>query len=107
MDIDRMTIFLRVARSVALERPVRNREWLDWVASRKCAACGEDAAEAHHLFGSVFGMKSSDLFVVPICRKHHIELQNAPLSDARVERFLLSWLHLIHAAVRDGRLTFR
>ena len=59
-------------------RPVRMRdpEHLRFVASQPCLVCGRSPADAHHLrFAQprALGRKSSDQYVVPLCRLHHDE----------------------------------
>ncbi|KXN53213.1 hypothetical protein AUS43_01305 [Escherichia coli] len=42
-----------------------------------CACCGKPADDPHHLIGhgqGGMGTKAHDLFVLPLCRKHHDEL---------------------------------
>ena len=59
-------------------RPVRLRdpEHLRFVASEPCLVCGRSPADPHHLrFAQprALGRKSSDQYVVPLCRLHHDE----------------------------------
>ena len=59
-------------------RPVRLRdpEHLRFVASKPCLVCGRSPADPHHLrFAQprALGRKSSDQYVVPLCRLHHDE----------------------------------
>ncbi|MCI3571521.1 DUF968 domain-containing protein [Escherichia coli] len=57
-------------------------EFTDKTLSRKpgavqCACCGMPADDPHHLIGhgqGGMGTKAHDLFVLPLCRKHHDEL---------------------------------
>lgn len=62
-------------------RPKRRR-WISekytrWVKSQLCACCGKQADDPHHLIGHSqggMGTKAHDLWVLPLCRKHHDEL---------------------------------
>ncbi len=48
-----------------------------WVKTQPCACCGMPADDPHHLIGhgqGGMGTKAHDLFVLPLCRKHHDEL---------------------------------
>ena len=58
-----------------LEKPhtERNREYMDWVATKPCAVC-KRLAEPHHEGKEAnggMGMKCSDYETVPLCRDHH------------------------------------
>ncbi|ELW7689893.1 DUF968 domain-containing protein [Escherichia coli] len=64
-----------------MKRPKRRR-WLNekytrWVKTQPCACCGKPADDPHHLIGhgqGGMGTKAHDLFVLPLCRKHHDDL---------------------------------
>lgn len=64
-----------------MKRPKRRR-WINdkytrWVKAQPCACCGKPADDPHHLIGhgqGGMGTKAHDLFVLPLCRKHHDEL---------------------------------
>ncbi|MDX6042621.1 DUF968 domain-containing protein [Scandinavium lactucae] len=67
-------------------RPKRIRwesaNYLRWVKSQTCACCNQPADDAHHLIGwgqGGVGTKAHDIFVIPLCRKHHTELHNDPV----------------------------
>ena len=56
---------------------LRDKGHLEAVAHRPCLVCGRSPADPHHLrFAqpNALGRKSSDEFVVPLCRLHHDEL---------------------------------
>ena len=62
-------------------RPKRRRweceKYTRWVKAQPCACCGQQADDPHHLIGhgqGGMGTKSHDLFVLPLCRRHHDEL---------------------------------
>ncbi|WP_347264702.1 ERF family protein [Nitrobacter sp.] len=57
-------------------RRKRDKQHLRFVASQPCLICGRAPSDAHHLrFAQLraMGRKSSDEFVVPLCRTHHRE----------------------------------
>ncbi|ELP6230894.1 DUF968 domain-containing protein [Salmonella enterica] len=68
-------------------RPKRRR-WINekytrWVKTQPCACCGCQADDPHHLIGhgqGGMGTKAHDLFVLPLCRKHHDELHRDPVA---------------------------
>ncbi|MCN7997105.1 DUF968 domain-containing protein, partial [Escherichia coli] len=54
-----------------------NEKYTRWVKTQPCACCGKAADDPHHLIGhgqGGMGTKAHDLFVLPLCRKHHDEL---------------------------------
>ncbi|WP_333780296.1 DUF968 domain-containing protein, partial [Escherichia coli] len=54
-----------------------NEKYTRWVKTQPCACCGKPADDPHHLIGHGQGgmsTKAHDLFVLPLCRKHHDEL---------------------------------
>ncbi|MDU1575403.1 MAG: DUF968 domain-containing protein [Pantoea sp.] len=62
-------------------RPKRKRweseKYTRWVKAQKCACCGKQADDPHHIIGhgqGGMGTKAHDLFVIPLCRAHHDEL---------------------------------
>ncbi|EEC7407848.1 DUF968 domain-containing protein [Escherichia coli] len=64
-----------------IKRPKRrrwtNEKYTRWVKAQPCACCGKPADDPHHLIGhgqGGMGTKAHDLFVLPLCRKHHDEL---------------------------------
>ena len=56
---------------------LRDKAHLEAIAHRPCLVCGRSPADPHHLrFAqpNALGRKSSDEFVVPLCRLHHDEV---------------------------------
>lgn len=54
-----------------------NEIYTRWVKAQPCACCGMQADDPHHLIGhgqGGMGTKAHDLWVLPLCRKHHDEL---------------------------------
>ena len=56
---------------------IRDKQHLDFVASKPCIVCGRQPSDIHNLrFAQprALGLKVSDDFTVPLCRTHHREL---------------------------------
>ncbi|WP_318393517.1 DUF968 domain-containing protein [Enterobacter sp.] len=54
-----------------------NEKYTRWVKAQPCACCANPADDPHHLIGygqGGMGTKAHDLFVLPLCRRHHDEL---------------------------------
>ncbi|HBD1141233.1 TPA: phage tail tape measure protein [Escherichia coli] len=66
-----------------------NEKYTRWVKTQPCACCGKPADDPHHLIGhgqGGMGTKAHDLFVLPLCRKHHDEL-HADMGDQQRQRY--------------------
>ncbi|ELY4660396.1 DUF968 domain-containing protein [Cronobacter sakazakii] len=60
-----------------------NEKYTRWVKAQQCACCNQQADDPHHLIGygqGGMGTKAHDLFVLPLCRKHHDELHRDPVA---------------------------
>ena len=60
--------------SLPAPRRYRNKEHLRYVARQPCLVCGRKPSDPHHLRFTqpgALGRKTSDEFVVPLCRIHH------------------------------------
>lgn len=60
-----------------------NEKYTRWVKQQPCACCNLQADDPHHLIGhgqGGMGTKAHDLFVLPLCRKHHDELHRDPVA---------------------------
>ena len=57
----------------------RSKKYRDMVRSKNCLVCGSPA-EPHHmsLYDAGWGIKSSDLGCIPLCRFHHDLIHNNP-----------------------------
>jgi hypothetical protein len=74
--LDRLAFIYKRARHFALTKPDRDPVWLEAVRLLPCARCkAEGPSDPHHVYGSVFNLKSSDLLTVPLCRKCHTEVE--------------------------------
>ena len=62
-------------------KPYRSRKYLDYVNSLPCSICG-GYSENHHIksHGQGGTSKASDLFTMPLCRLHHIELHSGVMT---------------------------
>jgi hypothetical protein len=89
--VDNFTLLMKRLRGIALTEPARDAEWLRWVKSKPCCLCDRPAQDAHHIFGSSVSLKSSDYFVVPVCRECHSKVQGLPLGHERVIDLLVAW----------------
>lgn len=52
-------------------------QYLHWVKSRPCCACGKQADDPHHLINlgnAGIGTKAHDIETIPLCRIHHNQL---------------------------------
>ena len=77
--------------TIAEPRRLRDKMHLRFVASKPCLVCGHQPCDPHHLrFAQprALGLKVSDEFTVPLCRKHHHELHRAGNE--------LAWWHNVH-----------
>ena len=68
-------------------RPKRRRwekeKYTRWVKTQQCMCCNNPADDSHHLIGhgqGGMGTKAHDLFVIPLCRRHHDELHADPVA---------------------------
>jgi hypothetical protein len=70
--------------TISAPRRFRNKEHLRFVAQQPCLLCGRKPSDPHHLGFTqprALGRKTSDEFVVPLCRTHHREAHRS--SDER------------------------
>jgi hypothetical protein len=61
-------------------RRYRNKDHLRYVAKQACLVCGRKPSDPHHLRHMqprALGRRTSDEFVVPLCRVHHREMHRA------------------------------
>lgn len=78
-----------------------NEKYTRWVKTQPCACCGKPADDPHHLIGhgqGGMGTKAHDLFVLPLCRKHHDELH----ADRRTAERFQKWVEMGVLTVTDG-----
>ena len=72
---DEVMLFKRI-RDVALRLPYRSAGFIEWL---KVRASG--SFDFHHLFGSVHGLKSTDLLGVLRTREQHRHLELHPMEN--------------------------
>ena len=58
--------------------PLRDRKWLNYVATLPCAVCRTtEAVVPAHIGHSSISMKDDDFAVLPLCFQHHADLDGA------------------------------
>jgi hypothetical protein len=68
------------ALALPAPRRYRNKDHLRHVAKQPCIVCGRKPSDPHHLRHMqprALGRKTSDEYVVPLCRVHHREMHRA------------------------------
>jgi len=101
-------ITYKQALQKGLQKSVRSKPYLNYVASLPCVVCQQEpAGDPHHLKGDGFGgtTKASDLLSMPLCRVHHDELHHD--IDAFEQKYGSQWMWVcmtIHQAVTEGVL---
>ena len=94
-------------------KSIKDRKYLEWVASHPCLVCGGPAGQAHHVrFGQAAGMgtKPDDYRSIPVCAKCHDKIHNWKLdaNDIGREEILECMLYLLiewHVRSRQGNDT--
>lgn len=64
---------------------LRDKKYLAYVRSHPCLICG-GASDAHHLTHAQprgVSLKTGDQFAVPLCRRHHDDLHQSPMSEQK------------------------
>jgi hypothetical protein len=97
--------------AIPLQRRLRDKTHLRFIAKQPCLICGRQPCDAHHLrFAQSRGLslKVSDEFTVPLCRAHHRELHRtgretdwwakAGLEPISLARKLWLETHPLHAS---------
>lgn len=93
----------------ARQRP-RDGEYLDWLRTLPCAACGRQPAEAHHLKGDPemarcgVSLRASDFLAMPLCRACHSDLHDH-FDDMRKTRQRTWLLRTLIKALETGIMT--
>lgn len=77
----------------------RDSDYLNFIRSKPCCICGKDAEPHHENLGSgSMGMKSSDYYTIPLCRRCHTEKHHYPLdkfweyANKDVKRLIIDYL---------------
>lgn len=80
-----------------------------WVKSQQCACCGALADDPHHVIGyglGGMGTKAHDLFVIPLCRRHHDELhRDVAAWEAQYGSQLLLLVQTLNRALGIGAIS--
>jgi hypothetical protein len=98
--------------AVAAPRRYRNRDHLRYVAQQPCLICGRKPSDPHHLRyvqPRALGRKSSDEFVVPLCRIHHrlvhrVGNESAWWKDVGIDPVKMAAKLWRHARADQGRV---
>ena len=89
-----MIMLYKRLRSFALHDPVRSSKWLSHIRRLPCCECGtHPPSEPHHLLGSVHGLKSSDIFTVPLCRPCHDKHEREPKRNPELIECAVKVMH--------------
>jgi hypothetical protein len=73
-DVDQPARIDKSVLTISASRRYRSREHLRYVISQPCLFCARKPSDPHHLRfmqPRALGRKTSDEFVVPLCRTHH------------------------------------
>jgi hypothetical protein len=73
------------ALTITEPRRIRDKAYLQFVASQACLACGRQPSDPYHLrFAQprALGMKVSDEFTVPLCRGRYRQLHQVSNEQA-------------------------
>jgi hypothetical protein len=82
-------IFAKVMRSEALRRPYRSERYKEFVTKKE--------KDPHHIYGSVHGLKSTDLAIIPVTRLEHVGIQNKPVTQSQIrEAIRWNWEYIKH-----------
>jgi hypothetical protein len=59
---------------------MKDEKYLKWIRQQPCGVCGRFPSDPHHLRdpNGKHTRRFSDLFVIPLCRKHHREVHDHP-----------------------------
>jgi hypothetical protein len=75
-----------------------------YLRAAPCVNCNKPASDMHHVFGSVGGMKSADVYRVPVCRPCHTEHENSP---AFRDYCIAAWVMLVGRFLSDVAVGMR
>lgn len=94
-------------------RKPKRRRWVNekytrWVKKQPCMCCSQQADDPHHIIGygmGGMGTKAHDLFVIPLCRRHHDELhQDVAAFESRYGTQLELLFRFVDRAIAMGVL---
>lgn len=73
----------------------RDAKHLNWVRSQPCAKCGNtNRSEAHHVFGSMGSLKSSDYTTIPLCNECHQWIEQNPRENKTMIELLIKIFYI-------------
>lgn len=92
---DILVLWFKRMRDFAGKYPKAPRTFLNYIKGKPCVLCSKPADHPHHIYGSYMSMKTSNIFVVPVCAKCHLEI------DCNSERFelIFHWSRLAHSFI--------
>jgi hypothetical protein len=83
--------------------PARDKAYLAYVREQICAVYGNDCGgvtEAAHIGTTGRGMKSSDLFTIPLCSRHHRESHDVGIITFQANHLLDVWAVCAHTLAK-------
>lgn len=63
-------------RSFLKKKRTEDKKLLKLIATKPCLICGLIGVDAHHLITRGSGGPDKDWNLVPLCRKHHVEIHS-------------------------------
>jgi len=66
-----------------------DEDYVDWIRDQPCLVCRRPGSDPAHL--DTRGSGGSDLTCVPLCRRHHREQEDNPLSKFEDEYHINLW----------------
>ncbi len=88
-------------------KPGRSESYLEYIRSRPCCVCQTKPTEPHHTVCGGVGLKGSDFAAIPMCRKHHREIEDRGVDTFQRENQInistvvathtIAWLDLNYA----------
>jgi hypothetical protein len=94
--------------TIPAPRRYRNKEHLRYVAGQACLVCARKPSDPHHLRfmqPRALGRKSSDEYVVPLCRVHHREVHRAGNERAWWKQISLDPLKIARKLWKQTRMS--
>ena len=93
--------------TISAPRRYRSREHLRYVISQPCLFCARKPSDPHHLRfmqPRALGRKTSDEFVVPLCRTHHRAAHRAADEQAWWKAIGIDPVKIARKLWRDSRV---
>jgi ERF superfamily len=93
--------------TISAPRRYRSREHLRYVIAQPCLFCARKPSDAHHLRfmqPRALGRKTSDEFVVPLCRTHHSAAHRAANEQAWWKAIGIDPVKVAHKLWKESRV---